>query len=143
MLIENQARNIIRTLLCAGLIFYTAGISAQPSSWIDFSQKYFKIKTASNGIYRIDYQDIIAAGLPISQINTDQFQLYHRGIEQAILVVDGGDNQLNQGDYIEFFGMKNDGTLDSELYSPSDAQPHQYHNLYSCLLYTSPSPRDA
>src|SRR5690606_25408094 len=35
------------------------------------------------------------------------------------------------GDYLEFYGTRNDGTSDAALYaSPSD-QPHQYYNLYS------------
>src|SRR6185369_8492473 len=30
-----------------------------------------------------------------------------------------------------FYGQGNDGTLDTELYKPAEAQPHKLYNLYS------------
>ncbi len=104
---------------------------AQRTSWINFSQSYFRISTAQDGIHRITYDQLNQSSFPVGVVDTKNLQLYHRGVEQSIEVVDGGDNQLNVGDYIEFLGSRNDGTLDSELYLTPEAQPHAFHNLYS------------
>lgn len=41
------------------------------------------------------------------------------------------DASLDAGDYLEFYGVGNDGSLDKDLYKPSTSQPHIYYNLYS------------
>ena len=82
-------------------------------------------------MHRLTYAELTQAAFPIQQVNTTNIQLFHRGIEQAIDVIDNGDNQLNPGDYIEFYGQRNDGLLDAALYITPEAQPHSYHNLYS------------
>ncbi len=102
--------------------------------WINYDQQYFKIAVARDGIYRVTESDLIAAGLPNS-IDPANLQLYHRGIEQAIWVEGQEDGQLNAGDFIEFFGQKNDGTLDAELYATPASQPHRYYNLFSDTTY--------
>ncbi len=105
--------------------------AAQSSSWINYSQSYYKISTAENGIHRITFEELDLAAFPVAQVNTANLQLFHRGLEQAIEIVDQGDNRLDPGDYIEFYGKKNDGTLDAALYLNPVAQPHAFHNLYS------------
>jgi len=99
--------------------------------WIDYNKRYFKISIAQDGIYRISYADLINAGFPVASVNPKRIQLFHRGVEQAIFVQGEGDFVFNTTDYIEFYGQKNDGTLDAGLYEPSTAQPHNYYNLYS------------
>ena len=100
------------------------------NSWISFSQPYFKIPVTREGIYRLSYSDLQAAGFPVN--NDPRFiQLFHRGKEQLIYIKGQGDAVFNVSDYIEFYGQKNDGTLDSLLYKPSSLQPHKYYNLYS------------
>ena len=111
------------------LLYHSA--HSQRSSWIDFSKQYFKVYTAEDGIYQISFDQLQQANFPVDVVSAGQIQLFHRGVEQAIEVVDGGDNQLNPGDYINFFGIHNDGTLDRDLYLVPEAQPHIYHNLYS------------
>jgi len=100
------------------------------NDWINFSQQYFKVLTAQEGIYRITHSDLQNAGVP-SGIDPRMIQLFHRGVEQSIFVQGQADASLDPGDYIEFFGQANDGTLDKKLYKPSTAQPHNYYNLYS------------
>lgn len=101
------------------------------NEWINYSQKYFKISTAEDGIYRITYNELVAAGVPISSIDPKKIQIYHRGQEHAIYVKDQNFGTFDSNDYIEFYGKKNDGTLDEELYVTPEAQPHKYYNLYS------------
>jgi len=106
-------------------------VQAQRASWINFSQSYFKITTAQQGIYRITYDQLNQASFPLGAVSASNLRLYHRGVEQSIDVVDGGDNQLDDGDYLEFLGSRNDGTLDRDLYLTPEAQPHQFYHLYS------------
>ena len=104
---------------------------AQRSAWINYTQQYIKISTTSNGIHRVTFQQLSEASFPSTSVNTTNLQLFHRGQEQAIEVVDGGDGRLDAGDYLEFYGTQNDGALDVDLYHTPEAQPHAYYNLYS------------
>lgn len=106
---------------------------AQPygNEWIDFGKTYYKVPVAATGIYRISYDDMQTAGIQVAQINHQKYQLYLRGKEQAIRVDLGNDNVFNTGDFLEFYGLKNDGTQDTAVYKPVLAQPHKYYNLFS------------
>lgn len=107
--------------------------NAQPygDEWIDYNKTYYKISVATEGIYRITYTDLVNAGFPVSSVDPRRIQLFHRGEEQAILVSGQGDAVFNTSDFIEFYGVRNNGTLDADLYQPASAQPHQFYNLYS------------
>ncbi len=117
------------------LVFFIGSISnlfgQYGNEWIDYNKSYYKIPIAENGLYRITYQTLVDAGIPVNAIDAKKFILYHRGVEQAIYVENTGASQLEPGEYIEFFGQKNDGTLDENLYKPTSSQPHKYYNLYS------------
>lgn len=101
------------------------------NEWINFSQKYYKISTAEDGIYRISYDELVAVGFPVSAVNPRNVQIFHRGKEQSIYLEGENDEQFDPGDYIDFYGKRNDGTLDEELYITKEAQPHKYYNFYS------------
>lgn len=117
-----------------GLIFLvlSAGqlVAQVGNEWIDYSQPYYKIPVAKQGIYRLSAEALVAAGLPPGA-DPDLIRIYHRGTEQAIAVSAGADGSFDPGDYLEFYGQRNDGTLDARLYQLPNTQPHQYYNLYS------------
>src|SRR5688500_18251227 len=100
------------------------------NEWIDFNRTYFKIQTAQDGLYRVTYSDLQAAGVPVDAVDPTTFRLFHRGVEQAIVVAGEGDSQFHSNDYIDFYGLRNDGTLDANLYKPASAQPHKFYNLF-------------
>jgi hypothetical protein len=108
------------------------GMAQYGNEWIHFNQQYFKIPVAKEGIYRLTYSDLVNAGFP-SNTNYNHIQLFHRGIEQHIRIEKNntGIANLEPGDYIEFYGVKNTGVSDQELYQPASSQPHQYYNLFS------------
>jgi hypothetical protein len=114
------------------LISVTGAFAQYGNDWIRFNQQYFKISTAKEGIYRLTYADLQVAGFPVGS-DSRRIQLFHRGIEQAIRIqkANSGVTQLEPGDYIEFYGQRNTGITDAELYQPANAQPHQLYNLYS------------
>ncbi|HKZ38730.1 MAG TPA: C25 family cysteine peptidase, partial [Chryseolinea sp.] len=101
------------------------------NEWINFNQDYYKIPVAKEGIYKLTYNDLQGAGFPVGGIDPKNIQLFHRGIEQNIFVEGETDSQFDPSDFIEFYGQRNDGTLDGELYKPATSQPHKFYNLYS------------
>jgi hypothetical protein len=115
------------------LLSFPTSLSAQTlgNEWINFSQQYYKIPVSQTGIYRIMQSDLVAAGFPVAAVDPRRIQLFHRGEEQAIFINGEADANFQANDYIEFYGQRNDGTLDAELYRPSSAQPHKFYNLYS------------
>lgn len=96
------------------------------NEWINFStnqpysnQQYFRIKVWKDGIYRITYNDLVAAAFPMP-FNPKQLQLFHLGEEQFIHVEGEADGSFDATDFIEFLGKKNDSELDERLYKNSD-----------------------
>ncbi len=117
------------------LLFFlvTAKSIAQPygNEWIDYNKTYFKLSLAQDGIYRVTFNNLQDAGFPISSVDPRRIQLFYRGVEQAIFIQGQEDANFDQGDFIEFYGKRNDGTLDTELYLDPSYQPHKFYNLFS------------
>jgi hypothetical protein len=107
------------------------GYGQNGNEWIVQGQQYYKAQTAEDGIYRITYDELVSAGLVPALTNPQNFQLFHRGEQVAITVFGQADVSFDPGDYIEFYGSKNDGTLDQRLYKSPDLLPHNHYNLYS------------
>jgi len=132
---------VIILVLFLSILLGIKTLFAQPNSygneWINYNQQYFKISTAEDGIYRLDYDYLSGAEFPVASVDPRRIQIFHRGKEQAILILDEDGNPgdidgvFNQEDYIVFYGQRNDGTLDKELYITPEAQPHSYYNIYS------------
>ena len=122
-------RLVITALL---LISSFQGIS-QPfgNEWINFNQSYYRIRLNNDGFYRLTQSDLLGAGIPLNSFDPRRIQLFHRGVEQAIIIEGEQDGSFDVGDFLEFYGRKNDGQTDTELYVNSTAQPHTLHNLYS------------
>ncbi len=122
---------IKRLLVLCFFISFLTTLKAQPyhNEWINYSQSYYKIKIAQNGIYRIDSTTLANAGIPIASINPKNFQLFNNGKEQYIFVQGEIDNIFNGTDFIEFYGKKNDGLLDTALYINTPFLPNPYYSL--------------
>lgn len=110
-------------------------VTAQPSrpgnEWISYPQPYIRIPVVRTALYRLLPADLQRAGLPIATINPTTLQLFHRGVEQAMLVAGEADGRLDDTDYIDFYGQGNDGAPDSLLYKPAGSMPHPYYSLFS------------
>lgn len=128
----------MRLLLLLSLALLTSFYSwTQPygNEWVNYQQKYYQFPVIEDGIYRISYQDLVDAGIPIQTISANQLQIFGKQKEVPLYVKDNGDNAINPGDYIEFYAEKNDGWLDSLLYNnPSDIGNPAY-SLYNDTLY--------
>jgi hypothetical protein len=102
--------------------------------WVQPGQKYLRIRVASDGIYRVTHSDLVAEGMPVGSIDPRLIQVFHRGVEQAIIFNHSqvpADASFDATEYLEFYGRRNDGALDAALYSPTGSQPHEYYSLYT------------
>lgn len=119
-------------VFCAFFLLSGSAARAQyANDWVRPGQQYYKISVAREGIYRLTHADLQNAGFPTAAVDPRTLQLFHRGEEQAIAVQGEQDAVFDPADFIEFYGQRNDGTLDAALYQPPAAQPHAFHNLYS------------
>ncbi len=112
------------------MTFIITGLKAQPfgNEWINYSQKYYKIKISQNGVFRIDSATLVSAGITNS-IDPRNFQLFNKGVEQYIYVQGENDGVFNNADFIEFYAQKNDGVSDSALYINTAFVPNPYYSL--------------
>jgi hypothetical protein len=101
------------------------------NEWIYFEQPYWKIKIAKDGAYRLNYNDLKTAGVDIDNLQPNFFQLFYRGQQIPIYVKGETDSVFNSTDFIEFYGLHNDGGLDSVLYAKPSDQSHPYYSTYT------------
>lgn len=123
-------------LFLASLLLFVGRAQAQQygNEWINYSQVYFKIPITQKGVYRIQFEDLQAAGFPVGS-DPRTFQLFRRGVEQAIYVQGEGDGTFSAGEYVEFFGVPNDGARDKEWYQPQSTHTNPYVSLFTDESY--------
>jgi hypothetical protein len=107
------------------------------NEWINQGQKYYKIKIASDGLYKLDSTSLANAGVPISTINPKHIQLFQKGKELYSYIAGEADDTLNKRDYILFYAEKNKGADDSLLYSIYPNAPFLTNPYYSVINDTS------
>ena len=110
------------------------------------SGNWYKIAVTSPGVYKIDPAFLSSLSINTSGISSNSIRLFGSGgmlaeansiprpddlIENAIMVVDGGDGTLNNGDYILFFSNGPNIWL---MDSANKRFSHQ-KNIYSDTLY--------
>ncbi|MEZ5013113.1 MAG: C25 family cysteine peptidase [Chitinophagales bacterium] len=125
-------KRILLILCCmcsfSGLFGQTYG-----NEWIRYDQKYLKFPITSNGIYRIDYtalsNGLALLGTDISDIDPRNIQIFNKGGEQYLFVQGEADGVFDPGDFIEFYGARNDGTFDARLYGSDTLQLQQYESI--------------
>jgi hypothetical protein len=111
------------------VVFINVKAQTFGNEWINYSQKYYRINITQNGIYRINAATLSAAG--ISGVNPRYFQIFNKGVQQPIYIQGESHTSLTGTDFIEFYGEKNDGTLDSKLYVNTAFIPNPYYSLIS------------
>ena len=110
--------------------FFIADLNAQSygNEWINYAQKYYKIKIFKNGVYRIDSATLASAGIAIGSMDVRNLQLFNKG-KEVPLHIESSDLTLNKNEFIEFYAAKNDGALDSLLYVNTPHIPNPYFSL--------------
>ncbi len=84
---------------------------AMESPWTLPSPAY-RIGITADGIHRLDYAALAAAGLPVDALDPRTFRMFYMGQEIAIRVIGEDDGSFNPGDQILFYAR----TVDSLFY---------------------------
>lgn len=120
-----------KILLSLFVLYASVNAWAQPfgNEWIDYNQVHYRIKVVNDGLYRIPYS-VLAANIPnITSLNPAFLAMYHNGNQVPIYVSATGNFTPN--DYIEFYGKRNIGDVDTFLYKSASEQAHPYHSLFT------------
>src|SRR4051812_41912891 len=111
--------------------FFLAGFAIGQSyynEWIDYNKTYYKFKVGSTGLYRISVTDLNTIGL--ANIPAENFQLWRNG-RQVPLYTTAATGPLGSSGYIEFWGERNDGVTDRDLYKNPANQLSNQESLLS------------
>ncbi len=118
-------------LICMVSCYFQLSSQTYGNEWIEYGQKYYSFSIVNDGIYKIDYNTLISSGIPLSTINTNNFQIFGRERQIPIHIVDGGDNSLDNGDFIYLYAQRNDAWLDSTLYDDPSWIGNPEYSLYN------------
>ncbi len=100
------------------------------NEWINPSNQYLKISVSQDGFYRVFPSDFSNSGFDLTQIDPRSFQLLRRGKDCSIRVTGDQDATFNGTDYVEFYGSKNNGEDEKELFL-ENAQLNSYYSMYT------------
>ena len=99
------------------------------NEWIRYGKSYYKFTVDADGVYRIPYASLQAAGIG-SEAAGSKFTLYNMGQQVPIFV--STDDAFGVGDFIEFYGYKNRGEMDRHLFRlPDEDMLHPDHSMYT------------
>lgn len=104
------------------------------NEWIEYNRQYYYFPVINSGLHQLSYETINAAGIPVNSIPPGDFQVFGKQREIPIRIVDGGDATFDPGDYIEFIAERNDGWLDSLLYTEDEYIGNPAYSLYNDTL---------
>lgn len=123
----------MKRILLLGLILmvFATMVSAQQVPWYSYNQTYYKVPTAKDGIFRISAQALLSSGINLNTLDPRAIRMYHRGKEVAIHIEGESDGKFDTGDFIDFYGLRNDGTLDRLLYTEFSSIPNPLYNTHS------------
>lgn len=100
------------------------------NEWIKSDQSYYKIEIAEDGVFQLSYAAMLEAGLPVSQLNGSQLQLFRDGQEVPMFRSNTG--SLQAGDYFEFCAKQNRAAFDRHLFqNPDQDLLNPYYSMYT------------
>lgn len=126
---------ILLLLISSILIWSASNAQTFGNEWINYNQSYYQLKIVNDGIYRINTQDLVNAGIPVTAIASENFQLFGREKEVPLHIVDGGDSSMDSTDYMLFFAQRNDGWLDSTIYLDPNTLASPGLSLYNDTIH--------
>jgi hypothetical protein len=80
----------------------------------------YRIVVDHDGVYRVTYADLQAAGMDVGSIDPRTFHLTSQGQDVAIYVAGESDGQFDPGDYITFYGQRFRGDRLAARYASED-----------------------
>ena len=131
----NRADALIKIISCTFLfiLFLNFSARAQNYNWITPNQTYLKMYVVNDGMYRIDKNDFINAGILVSSINPMTVKVYYKGNQIPIYFFGEDNASFDDGDYFDFHGQRNYGgiTRSYDITNNVVYTTDEYFDLYS------------
>jgi hypothetical protein len=88
----------------------------------------YRIAIEQDGLYRMTYSELLAAGLPVASIDPQTFQLDSQGRQVALFVSDNDGNPavFSPGEYLAFYGQSFRGDRLAQRFSGENAHFFTY-----------------
>ncbi len=99
------------------------------TDWMRSSQVYYRFYVREDGIYKIEYTDLVKSGFPIHEVAGGNLAIYSNGAQVRIYC--STDEFFTDKDYVLVYGEKNKGQIDALLYEDPDFQLNPAYSLYS------------
>jgi hypothetical protein len=103
----------------------------------------YKLVVNHDGVYRVTYEDLQAAGLDVATIDPRHLQMTNQALDVSIEVVGEADGHFDAGDYVLFYGQKLRGDLlaskwitESNYWMTYDNGWHPQFNAFMVERYT-------
>ena len=74
----------------------------------------WRVRVKADGMYRLTYEELATAGVPVDSLESSTLQLFNRGQEVALREELGADGIWNAGDYLVFYGQALDTKYTAE-----------------------------
>lgn len=129
---------MMRPVLLALVFLCTAAAVAQPvtgNEWVDHDLQYWRFDVYRTGLHRLDSATLAASGFPVATVDPAHLMLFGREKQVPIYIEGGDDGVLNAGDFIEFIGRKNDGWIDSRMYTLPSRHGNPYYSLFNDTIH--------
>lgn len=78
---------------------------------------HYRIPITADGLYRLSYETLAAAGVPVTGTPPSAFHLLWRGQEVALQEIDTADTTFDPGDGLLFYAEKFHGSVQDEKYT--------------------------
>lgn len=127
-------KTLLTTLLLLTIIS-THKAQTYGNEWINNNQSYYAFPIAQDGIYKIDYATLQASGVPLTGYFSSRIQIIGREEEIPLMMIDGGDNSFDPGDYFLFIAKGNDGWLDKSIVPNPSKLANPGYSLISDTVY--------
>ena len=101
------------------------------NEWINYQQSYYKMTLIEEGIYRVSFETLQAAGV-FNGTNVPKgknFQIFYQGQEVPIYI--SQTETWSSGDYLEFYGQLNKGEVDQHLYEEKGDHLNPGYSLFT------------
>lgn len=106
---------------------------AQNFNWITPGKVYLKMYTVNEGMTRISRFDFVNAGINTALVDPRTVKVFYKGAQIPIYFQGETDGVFNDGDYFDFYGVRNYGGLTTTYDANNDSaySTDEYYNQYS------------
>ncbi len=123
-------------LIIIGTLWLSARCLGQLGhEWIDYNTTYWHFPVVQKGLHRISYDDLLQAGMPVSNIHPAQLRLYAKGKMVSLHFIGDSDEVLEQGEYYCAYLDRHRGEMETGAYGLEAYRPDNEYSLFNDTLH--------